>query len=107
MTQKSVLGLIGGIGSGKSRVADALARRGGRVIAGDLLGHEALRQPQVRDQVVARTAVGLGAATTRDLVGRDGVFRPSGPVPELRLPLLVERSELVRLAGLRLCVADE
>src|SRR5207253_9155202 len=57
--RKPVLGLIGGIGSGKSRVADALARRGGRVIAGDLLGHEALRQPQVRDQVVGRWGRGV------------------------------------------------
>ena len=32
---KPVIGLIGGIGSGKSRVAAAFARRGGQVIAGD------------------------------------------------------------------------
>jgi len=49
-----VLGLVGGIGSGKSEVAAALARRGGCLVAGDPLGHAALRQPSVREQVVAR-----------------------------------------------------
>jgi dephospho-CoA kinase len=49
-----MIGLVGGIGSGKSVVAAALARRGGFVIAGDVLGHEALRQPAIRDRVVER-----------------------------------------------------
>src|SRR5262249_44391096 len=49
-----VLGLVGGIGSGKSEVAAALARRGGCLVAGDPLGHAALRQAAVREQVVAR-----------------------------------------------------
>jgi len=51
---KPVIGLIGGIGSGKSTVAQAFARRGARVIVGDALGHEALRQPDVRAKLVAR-----------------------------------------------------
>ena len=49
-----VVGLVGGIGSGKCTVAQAFARRGAKVIAGDALGHEALRQPDVRAQVVGR-----------------------------------------------------
>jgi len=49
-----VVGLMGGIGSGKSAVADELARRGAKVIVADELGHEALRQPEIRDAVVAR-----------------------------------------------------
>jgi dephospho-CoA kinase len=59
-----VLGLVGGIGSGKSEVAAAMARRGGCLVAGDPLGHAALRQPSVRDQVVARWG--------GQVVGRDG-----------------------------------
>jgi dephospho-CoA kinase len=59
-----VLGLVGGIGSGKSEVAAALVRRGGYLVAGDPLGHAALRQPSVRDQVVARWG--------RDMLGADG-----------------------------------
>ena len=46
-----VVGLVGGIGSGKSQVAALLAERGGKVIAADDLGHEALRQPDLRDRV--------------------------------------------------------
>ncbi|PWT81708.1 MAG: dephospho-CoA kinase [Acidobacteria bacterium] len=51
---KAVLGLIGGIGSGKSLVADQLSQLGGRVISGDRAGHEALRQPNIREQVIQR-----------------------------------------------------
>lgn len=52
-----VIGIIGGIGSGKSRVAQELARRAGvvsRLISGDELGHEALKQPEIRERIVAR-----------------------------------------------------
>src|SRR5579883_2424101 len=49
---KPVIGLIGGMGSGKSRVAAELKRHGGCMISGDQLGHEALAQPEVRDQAV-------------------------------------------------------
>jgi dephospho-CoA kinase len=52
--RKPVAGLIGGIGSGKSRVADLFAARGARVVSGDALGHEALRQPAIRSEVVGR-----------------------------------------------------
>ena len=57
--RKPVLGLIGGIGSGKSRVAAEFARRGAVIIAGDQIGHEALRQPAVKEQVVGRWGTGL------------------------------------------------
>jgi dephospho-CoA kinase len=58
-----VIGLIGGMGSGKSRVAQELARRGGRIIAGDPLGHEALRDPEVIERLVARWGHGILDAT--------------------------------------------
>ncbi len=50
---KPVLGLVGGIGSGKSAVAAELTRHGGCLINADLLGHEALRQADIKKQVVA------------------------------------------------------
>src|SRR5438552_1839733 len=56
---KPVVGLIGGMGSGKSRVAAEFIRRGARVISGDALGHEALRQPDVRDRVAGRWGRGI------------------------------------------------
>ena len=49
-----VLGLVGGIGAGKSQVAEAFARRGARVISGDALAHAALREPAIKDLVVGR-----------------------------------------------------
>lgn len=52
--RKPVVGLIGGIGSGKSQVAAAFARHGARIIAGDQLAHAALRDPEVRAKVVDR-----------------------------------------------------
>jgi dephospho-CoA kinase len=47
-----VIGLIGGMGSGKSLVAAQMARHGGRIISGDLLGHEALGQPKIRERLI-------------------------------------------------------
>lgn len=49
-----VVGLVGGIGSGKSQVAMAFARRGALVIAGDELAHAALRQPEIKARVFER-----------------------------------------------------
>ena len=42
-----VLGIIGGIGAGKSSVAALLARRGAVVVDADKLGHEVLNDPDV------------------------------------------------------------
>jgi dephospho-CoA kinase len=52
-----VIGIVGGIGSGKSVVAQALVQQGGWLISGDQLGHEALRQPDIKAQLVARWGV--------------------------------------------------
>lgn len=64
MARKPVIGVVGGIGAGKSTVARLLAERGGRLIAADPIAHEALRDPQVREQVVARFG--------RDVIDADG-----------------------------------
>jgi dephospho-CoA kinase len=44
---KPVIGIVGGIGSGKSFVADRLVALGGHLIVADALGHEGLRQPDI------------------------------------------------------------
>ena len=73
MGRKLVVGLIGGIGSGKSAVASVFARRGARVIAGDALGHEALRQPDIRARLVERWGPGVldetGEGSRRKVAG--------------------------------------
>jgi dephospho-CoA kinase len=51
---KPVIGLIGGIGSGKSRAAAAFVRHGAYLVSGDKAGHEALRQPDIRSRIVQR-----------------------------------------------------
>jgi dephospho-CoA kinase len=61
--KKPVIGLIGGIGSGKSLVAAEFVRHGGCVVSGDKVGHEALTQPDVRNRIVARFGVGMLDAT--------------------------------------------
>jgi dephospho-CoA kinase len=61
---KPVIGLIGGMGSGKSCVAAEFARHGGRIVSGDRLGHEALRQPEIRAAVIRRFG--------KEIVGSDG-----------------------------------
>jgi dephospho-CoA kinase len=48
------LGIVGGIGSGKSAVADAMRSLGGHLIAADRLGHEALLQPDIKAKLRAR-----------------------------------------------------
>jgi dephospho-CoA kinase len=68
---KPVIGLIGGIGSGKSQVAAEFVRRGGFLISGDQLGHEALRQPPILARVVEQFGNGVlddqGAISRRRL----------------------------------------
>src|SRR5690242_12048474 len=49
---KPVIGILGGIGSGKSRVAQAFAHLGGGVIDADKLAREALNSPAIVSQVV-------------------------------------------------------
>ncbi len=54
-----VVGLTGGIGSGKSEVAALLARAGCRVIDADVLGHKALEDPGVSGRLVDRFGEGI------------------------------------------------
>jgi dephospho-CoA kinase len=87
--RKPVLGLVGGIGAGKSTVAGALARHGGRIVAADPLGHEALERPDI----LARVA---------EIWGERGILTPDGKVDRKKFgrivfPSPVERSRLEHL----------
>jgi dephospho-CoA kinase len=87
--RKPVIGLVGGIGAGKSTVANALARHGGKVVAGDPLGHEALEQQEILDRIA-------------DAFARRDILTPEGKVDRKKLgrvvfPSPVERSRLEHL----------
>jgi dephospho-CoA kinase len=70
-----VVGLLGGVASGKSMVAAQLARLGAGVLDADRAGHEALRLPQVEAAVRRRWG--------------DAVFGPDGHVDRARLKTIV------------------
>ena len=88
--RKPVLGLVGGIGAGKSTVATALGRHGGKVVAADPLGHEALEHPDIRAKVIdvwgSRDILTLQGNIDRKKLGR--IVFPS-PVERSRLEHLV------------------
>ena len=60
-----VIGLIGGIGGGKSAAASILAGRGAEVVDADAVGHEVLRRPEVARRVAERFGPGAIAADGR------------------------------------------
>ncbi|MFO0851528.1 MAG: dephospho-CoA kinase [Gemmataceae bacterium] len=73
VSRKPVIGVVGGIGAGKSTVAAALARRGGAVVDADALGHRALELPAVKGRLVDRWGVRVlrpdGTADRRAIAG--------------------------------------
>lgn len=70
MSQKSkypiVIGIIGGVASGKSTLTDLLQKRGAKVILADEIAHDVLKEPVVIQQL-------------RELFG-DGIFSNAAPV---------------------------
>jgi dephospho-CoA kinase len=80
---KPVIGIVGGIGSGKSLVAAQLVALGGHLIVADALGHDGLRQPEIKQALRARWG--------------DGVF-DKGEVDRRRLAKIVFADETERHA---------
>jgi dephospho-CoA kinase len=60
-----VVGLVGGIGSGKSRVAQELERLGAVILDGDRTGHVVLEDPQVVRELTSRWGEGILQADGR------------------------------------------
>jgi len=78
-----VVGLVGGIGSGKSLAATALAGSGLQVLDADSIGHALLAQRPARDLVVGRFGT--------------GVLRPTAPDAPAESEPEVDRSALGRI----------
>ena len=98
-----VIGLVGGIGSGKTEVAGLIARRGGVVIDADRIGHELLCEPAIKERVRQlwgdQVLDGSGEVDRRKLAA--AVFAPEGEpggpgieaLNEIVHPKLVRRVE--------------
>ena len=80
-----VIGLTGGIGSGKSTVAGFLAELGAVVMELDRTGHEVLKQPDVREKLLeefGEEILNAGGEIDRSLLGKI-VFNDSGALARL------------------------
>lgn len=84
MKDMAVIGLVGGVGAGKSTVAARLAQLGCEVIDADELGHEVLEWDQVREAVASRwpEVAGEGGRIDRRALGRI-VFADAGALAAL------------------------
>ncbi len=85
LTNRPIIGIVGGIGSGKTEVSAALAAMGCAVINCDELGHEVLRDASVRQEIFEQWG--------------QAVFSPSGDVDRKALAkfAFASRSELDKL----------
>jgi dephospho-CoA kinase len=83
-----VIGLTGGIGSGKSTVSQYLAELGATIIDADKVGHEALRTAEVKQEI--STTFG------------HGVFAPDGEIDRKKLGEIVfsNPESLAKLNGI-------
>ena len=102
--KKPVIGILGGIGSGKSTVAAEFAKLGCKVIDADEIAHELLDEPTVKERVVGlfgRTILSAAAdldSTEKidreklaDLVFADA--RKLSLINEIIHPLVLQRAE--------------
>lgn len=70
-----VVGLVGGIGAGKSSIAAELANRGWHVLDADVVGHALLDQAPTRKAVIARFGEGVVNAENRARIDRAALGR--------------------------------
>lgn len=54
LDSRKIVGVVGGVASGKSVATETLAELGGRVLNADAIAHQVLEQPEVIDQLVDR-----------------------------------------------------
>lgn len=113
-----LIGIIGGISSGKSAVAAIFAECGAKVLDADRIGHEVLRLPQVISALVSRWGSGIldDAGQVRRPAVANIVFAPDSGAIELGYleqithppiqKILLERIEELRAAGAPAAVVD-
>lgn len=96
--KKPVIGILGGIGSGKSTVANQFAKLGCKVIDADEIAHELLEQADVTQQV--KTSFGQAILNSHGKIDRsklaDIVFEDAAKLKTLNdiiHPLVLTRTE--------------
>ena len=95
---KPIIGIMGGIGSGKSTVAAEFAKLGCKVIDADLIAHEMLNRNAVKEKIVAffgRNVVDSSGNIDRKRLG-EIVFDDCDKLTMLNgiiHPLVIERAE--------------
>jgi len=90
---KPIIGILGGIGSGKSTVAAEFAKLGCKVIDADKIAHELLDEPAVKEKCIA--SFGRAILDSDDKIDREKlaevVFADDEKLASLLdMPLLVE-----------------
>jgi dephospho-CoA kinase len=103
--RKPIIGLVGGIGAGKSSVAAIFARHGCAVVASDRLSHDLLAQPRVLDQLVGwwgEAMRGADGAPDRRAIGRVAFSTPGNieRLNRLMHPLVAEQRMAATAAAL-------
>ena len=71
MARKLVIGIMGGIASGKSTLAGVFAELGATIVDADVIGHQVLERPEVKERV--------------RIVWGDSVFSADGSIERSRL----------------------
>ena len=96
--RKKIIGILGGVGSGKSTVAAEFGKLGCAVIDADHIGHELLLRSDVRERVAGvfgRGVIRPSGEVDRTVLGRV-VFENPGKLKELTdilHPLILVRAE--------------
>lgn len=98
LTKKPIIGILGGIGSGKSTVTDEFVKLGCKAIDADAIAHELLEQEPVKKQIV--TSFGQGIYDSEGRIDRrklaDIVFSDGDKLSLLNSiihPLVLARAE--------------
>jgi len=63
--KKPIIGILGGIGSGKSTVASELGKLGCKVIDGDNIAHKALDRKDIKQKIIALFGEGVSCPSGR------------------------------------------
>jgi dephospho-CoA kinase len=98
MLKKPIIGILGGIGSGKSTVAAAFGAVGGAVIDADAIAHLLLEREDVRARLI--DILGAGILNSNGLIDRAVLAQVAFGQPEtlkfltdVLHPLVLERTE--------------